>query len=149
MKTQSKQLLAGVILAVGLVVLVGSASQTDAPTSGVTVYADFPTVEGLQVGDRVEMSGIAIGTVAKMELTSGLRAKVAMQVNKQFPEDSSASVVSTGLFGNKIVAIEVGGSEELIQAGDSLILTEGSIVLDKLLDAIAPPERLNKESSTQ
>jgi len=132
-----KEFMSGLVLALMLAMLVKAATAIEPEATGIPVYADFSSVEGLQVGDSIEMSGIAVGKVSAMELTPSLRAKVRMQIERAFPEDSSASIISTGLFGNKVVAIEAGGSEELITANDSLILTEGSLVLDKLLDAIS------------
>ena len=58
-----------------------------------------------------------------------------MQINNEIkiPTDSSAKISSEGLMGGSYIAIEPGGSDDMLDAGDSIELTQGSIDLIGLL----------------
>ena len=51
----------------------------------------------------------------------------------KIPTDSSAKISSEGLLGASYIAIEPGGSDDMLDAGDSIELTQGSIDLIGLL----------------
>ena len=51
----------------------------------------------------------------------------------KIPTDSSAKISSEGLLGGSYIAIEPGGSNDMLDAGDSIELTQGSIDLIGLL----------------
>ena len=51
----------------------------------------------------------------------------------KIPTDSSAKISSEGLLGGSYIAIEPGGSDDMLDAGDSIELTQGSIDLIGLL----------------
>ena len=52
------------------------------------------------------------------------------------PIDSSISIQTDGLFGNKYAIIEPGGAEKSIKNGDQIIFTEDSILVEDLLRKI-------------
>ena len=58
-----------------------------------------------------------------------------MQIDNdiKIPSDSSAKISSEGLLGGYFVMIEPGGSETMLQAGETIELTQGSIDLIGLL----------------
>ena len=82
------------------------------------------------------MSGIKIGSVASQDLDGQTYdAVVLMQISNEIkiPTDSSAKISSEGLLGASYIAIEPGGSDDMLDAGDSIELTQGSIDLIGLL----------------
>lgn len=98
--------------------------------------ASFDRVDGLAVGSDVRMSGIKIGTVTDQTLDSdSFLAKVEISIDKgiDLPDDTSAKVVSDGLLGGAYVALEAGGSIDLLQAGDKIEFTQGSIDIMSLI----------------
>ena len=52
------------------------------------------------------------------------------------PDDSSASIVSSGLMGSKYIEIEPGGSEDYLAPGDEFSYTQDAMVIEELLDRI-------------
>ena len=87
-------------------------------------------------GADVRLSGIKIGSVTSQNLdVQTYDAVVLMQINNEvkIPADSSAKISSEGLLGGNYIAIEPGGSDEMLIAGDSIELTQGSIDLIGLL----------------
>ena len=100
------------------------------------ISAIFTEVSGLMTGADVRLSGIKIGSVTSQNLdVQTYDAVVLMQINNEIkiPADSSAKISSEGLLGGNYIAIEPGGSDEMLIAGDSIELTQGSIDLIGLL----------------
>lgn len=107
-------------------------------SEGYRIYAHFGRTDGLGIGDAVRMAGVTIGRVVAADLDEHFNSRLTLEVDSKYkiPEDSSASIVSFGLIGGKYVEIEVGGSEEYINPGDSLSYTQDAMVLEELLDRI-------------
>jgi phospholipid/cholesterol/gamma-HCH transport system substrate-binding protein len=53
--------------------------------------------------------------------------------NLKLPQDSSASVVTQGVLGDKLVAIEPGGAEEMIADGGTIEHTQSAVILERLI----------------
>ena len=93
--------------------------------SGYTVYADFPSVAGLKVGDPVEIAGVKIGRVEAMGLADDrARLQLRIQDDVKLQEDVIASVRSRGLIGDKFVIITPGASDKIIPSGGKVRETD-------------------------
>src|SRR5689334_13773235 len=82
-------------------------------STGYEVTAKFNRADGVNVGTDVRLSGIKVGTVARMALdpmTYNAVVTIALQSNVKLPDDSSARITSEGLLGNQYISIEPGGS---------------------------------------
>ena len=75
--------------------------------SGYTVYADFPSVAGLKIGDPVEIAGVKIGRVEVMGLADD-RARLQLRI----------------LIGDKFVLITPGASDKIIPPGGKIRETD-------------------------
>ena len=98
--------------------------------------AAFVSSSGLKEGASVELGGVRIGSVTKIELDPdsylsyvefSLPTKVIVQ------EDAIASVRTSGIIGDKFLKLTPGGSETLLRDGDILYETESSISLEELV----------------
>ena len=105
--------------------------------SFIEVTATFNKIDGVQKGTPVMISGVQIGSVKKISLNNNF-PKVFMSLKKDLdiPDDSSISIQTDGLFGNKFLMIEIGGSENLLLTGNSFLFTEDSILVEELLEKI-------------
>ena len=103
-----------------------------------SVYATFNRTDGLSIGDKVRMAGIDVGHVDKSVLDDDYRATLTLKIREGtlIPDDSSASIVSSGIMGNKYIEIEPGGSEEYIEDQGEFFYTQDAIVLEELIDRI-------------
>ena len=63
----------------------------------------------------------------------------------KIPDDSSASIVSSGLMGPKYIEIEAGGSEDYIPAGGEFSYTQDAMVIEELLDRIVSIGKANRK----
>jgi phospholipid/cholesterol/gamma-HCH transport system substrate-binding protein len=121
-KEIAQQVRLGIFVLVGLglflatVFLIGSENNIFNKT--VTVSAVFRNVEGLKRGDNVWLSGVKVGTVKDVEISSQGRVKVLLSLKGEQTEfikkDASATIGSDGLVGNKIVILQPGTSPEKI-----------------------------------
>lgn len=100
--------------------------------------ASFGRTDGLLVGDKVRMAGVDIGRVVSSKLGLGYHALLTMEIKEgiKIPDDSSASIVSSGIMGNKYIEIEPGGSEDYLAPNAQFNYTQDAIVLEELLDRI-------------
>ncbi|MDH5181585.1 MAG: outer membrane lipid asymmetry maintenance protein MlaD [Gammaproteobacteria bacterium] len=130
---------------------------------GYTVTARFEDASGLKVRSPVSMAGVRIGRVTGISFDKhSLEAVVTMRIEKNYdtlPSGTSASIYTAGLLGEKYIGLEPGSGasdcddallaelegkksagnenkeckEEVLKDGTELKLTQGSMVLEKLI----------------
>lgn len=102
-----------------------------------TVYARFENIGGLTPRSKVTMSGVLIGEVVDIRLDKDqLMALVEMRINNDIDflsVDSSASILTAGLLGEKYIGIGVGAEDEMLSDGDTIEDTQSAMVLEDLI----------------
>jgi phospholipid/cholesterol/gamma-HCH transport system substrate-binding protein len=93
--------------------------------SGMTVYAEFPNIKGLQVGNNVRFLGTNAGYVSSVSVKNDSIIVVAMVVNNDMKEfirkNSSVEIRNEGVMGSKILEIQPGtGDFDIIENNDML-----------------------------
>jgi len=104
--------------------------------AGYPLVAKFDRVDGLTIGGDVRMSGIKVGTVTRQTIDpETYRAVVNFTIdsNIKIPDDSAAKIASLGLLGGNYLALEPGGSDNMLKAGEEVRYTQGAV---SLLDLI-------------
>lgn len=114
------------------------------------VTATFGRTDGLLTGDKVRLAGIDVGRVSGAVLDDNFNAVLTLEIKDGIliPDDSSASIVSSGLMGSKYIEIEPGGSEEYIGDGGQFSYTQDAMVLEELLDRIIALGKAKKNPQT-
>jgi phospholipid/cholesterol/gamma-HCH transport system substrate-binding protein len=100
------------------------------------VYGYFTSVSGLKKGAIVEMAGVEIGVVSDISLDKEqLMAKVEFSIDKgiSLSEDVIASVKTAGIIGQKYIDIAPGGSDIMLDPGQSIFVTESSLDIESLV----------------
>ena len=103
---------------------------------GLTLQAYFDEVGGLSARAPVVIGGVKVGQVVRIGLDpDDYRARVTMDLDRslRLPEDSSASIVTQGVLGDKLVAIEPGGAEEILEEGGTIEHTQSAVILERLI----------------
>jgi phospholipid/cholesterol/gamma-HCH transport system substrate-binding protein len=102
---------------------------------GLSVYAKFDQVAGLKNRAPVELSGVKIGQVTSIVLDDDFRARVDLDLRDdiELPFDSSASIFTAGLLGDRYISIELGAEEESLKNGEEIGMTESAIVMERIL----------------
>lgn len=101
-----------------------------------TLTAKFDNIGGLKVRAPVRSAGVTVGRVTSIALDpKTFQGVVTLDVQKsvQFPNDSSARILTAGLLGDQYVGLEAGASEKNFAAGDTIKQTQSAIVLESLI----------------
>jgi phospholipid/cholesterol/gamma-HCH transport system substrate-binding protein len=51
----------------------------------------------------------------------------------QFPADTSAKILTSGLLGDQYIGLEPGGAEQNLKPGDTIKMTQSAVVLENLI----------------
>jgi phospholipid/cholesterol/gamma-HCH transport system substrate-binding protein len=140
MKKMNLEMIVGVFLLAGfisfswLAVKMGDINPFQNETYPVT--ARFTSISGLKEGSTIELAGVVVGKVRRIELDTGdYEAVVHMDISKQveLQDDTIASIRTSGIIGDKYIKLSPGGSDIILAAGDAIEETEPSISLEELV----------------
>ena len=138
------------LMAVFVIFYSGQHHRATAGLTEYTIYAIFNRIDGLDVGTEVRLSGIPIGTVEALALTSNYRARVTMRLRQdvELPADTSAAIHTDGLFGSKFVILDPGGDDVMLKNGDTITFTQDAVVVSDLLDLIIAEGKSQRAEAT-
>ena len=100
------------------------------------VNAKFENIGGLKVRAPVKSAGVVVGRVGDIRFDNNdFEAVVTMNMDSrfQFPKDSSAKILTSGLLGEQYIGITAGGDSANLKSGDTLKLTQSAVVLENLI----------------
>ena len=100
------------------------------------VEARFDNIGGLKVRGPVRSAGVLVGRVDEIHFDNErFQASVTMSLDKRynFPKDTTASILTSGLLGETYVGLEAGGDSKALAAGDRIQITQSAVVLEKLI----------------
>jgi phospholipid/cholesterol/gamma-HCH transport system substrate-binding protein len=102
---------------------------------GLILYAAFDQTGGLKARAPVVISGVKVGQVDSIGLDADYRARVEMALRKnlKLPIDTSASIVTAGLLGDRYISLQLGGDDKDLKSGDEIRFTESAILLERLI----------------
>jgi len=102
---------------------------------GLKLYATFDQIADLKVRAPVEIAGVPVGQVKGIRLNDDFRARVLLDVDQslKLPVDSSASIVTSGLLGDRYIAIEIGAEDEFLRDGEEIAYTDSALVLERII----------------
>ena len=102
---------------------------------GLTLYAAFDQTGGLKPRAPVVIAGVKVGQVSSIALDRNARARVALDLDKslKIPTDTTASIVTSGLLGDRYVSLQLGGDEQSLEAGDEITFTESAVILERMI----------------
>ncbi|SNX28892.1 phospholipid/cholesterol/gamma-HCH transport system substrate-binding protein [Polynucleobacter meluiroseus] len=125
----------GILAALFLALKVGNMNAFSfAPT--YTVSARFDNIGGLKPRAPVKSAGVVVGRIANITFDDKTyQATVVMTIDQmyQFPKDSSAKILTSGLLGEQYVGLEAGGADDMLVAGERITQTQSAIVLESLI----------------
>jgi len=127
----------GVVLVVALFFLVFAYTSADlGKVDGYEVTASFPSIEGLNVGSDVRISGVKVGTVVGQKLdplTFLVEVRMGIDESVELPIDTAAIIASESLLGGKFMRLEPGGDEDVIGPGGAIEYTQAPLNLEELV----------------
>ncbi len=135
-------------ISVGLLMLAGIATVTflalqvsargfSQNQAGYNVAAFFTNAAGLTDKAKVSLAGVTIGRVESIEIIpTTMKAKVAMKINSDvnyLSSDSSAVIQTSGVLGEKYVAIYPGSADESLEPGAEIHDTQSSMIFEDMI----------------
>lgn len=126
-----------IALALWATLLVGATPDWMAGPSRV-FSARFDDVTGLARETNVSIAGVAVGKVSRIDL-DGARARVEIRLTDdsvEIPVDSTVSIRSRGLLGEKVLEIHPGRSRQMLEPGGVITRTVSNGSIDKLVDRL-------------
>jgi len=101
------------------------------------VTARFDNVGSLKARAPVSMSGVTIGRVTDIRFDSdSLEAVVTFVVDSaydQIPDDSDASILTSGLLGSQYIGLTAGGSMFYLEDGSEILFTQSALLLENII----------------
>ncbi|MCH8056856.1 MAG: outer membrane lipid asymmetry maintenance protein MlaD [Proteobacteria bacterium] len=136
------ELASGIFLLLGIAALVWLAMRaTDyGQEIGKDTYrisARFTNVADLRVKSPVKIAGVTVGMVESIVLDPVMfEAVVNMDIATRFneiPSDTGASVLTSGVLGDRYIGLEPGGAPDMLVEGDELFITQSALILEQVI----------------
>lgn len=105
-----------------------------------TFYAYYDNVQGLQSSAAVQVKGLGVGRVSKIELIDSEKVKVTISVsnNVPLPVGTAAELASADLLGTKIIRLKLGMGTQMLEDGATIPASIEGGIIDNLSVEIAP-----------
>lgn len=144
MKQSKLELVVGVFVLAGLVAVaylalrIGAGALVGGDT--YVLKARFSNAGGLNSGSNVLIAGVPVGRVESIALNpADYSALVELRVRKdvKLPVDSIASIKTSGLIGDKFLALSPGAEDEMLAPGALINDTESTVDIESLISRFA------------
>lgn len=137
------ELVVGVFLILGILGFVALAIQVSGLNPATYterhyyLYARFNNIAGLTNRAKVTMAGVNVGTVDRITLDkTNEQALVRLRIKATIDfltTDTSATILTSGLLGERYIELTSGADETILQDGDFLEFTQSALVLENLI----------------
>ena len=100
------------------------------------VNAYFTNIGGLKPKASIKSAGVLVGRVTDITLDTGrYEARVVMSLDRryQFPRDTFANILTSGLLGEQYIGLMPGGDSEMLKSGETIKKTQSAAVLEDLI----------------
>jgi len=100
------------------------------------VHAKFANIGGLKVRAPVKSAGVVVGRVADIRFDNESYEAIVtinLGVDYQFPRDTTAKILTSGILGEQYIGLEAGGDGVMLKNGDRVRLTQSAVVLENLI----------------
>lgn len=160
MASRSQKIKLGIFLAVStglliLVIVLFAGLSLLKPVKSYRIH--FPdSVSGLQIGAKVKLNGVDVGSVSRVEVdpdnVEHVRVTVQMDSDAPVKVDSQAFLILQGITGLKYIDIRSGTrNAQVLEPGGSIIAGKDTIakVMDRADDILDNIERITSEQNVQ
>jgi phospholipid/cholesterol/gamma-HCH transport system substrate-binding protein len=136
------ELASGIFLCLGIAALIWLATQAtdygqELGKDTYLVSARFANVGDLKKRAPVKIGGVTAGLVESIDLDPvSFQAIVRMKISSRFsqiPSDTGASVLTSGVLGDRYIGLEPGGAPDFLVDGDEIFITQSALVLEQVI----------------
>jgi len=144
MKQTRLELLVGLFVLLGiaavayLTIKLGAGSLIGGPT--YLIEARFTNASGLHSGGSVLVAGVTVGRVEQVRMDPADYSAIAtlrVESGLRLPTDSMASIKTSGLIGDKYIALSPGAEDTYLEPGNRITMTESAVDLESLIGRMA------------
>lgn len=141
-RKRSVELMVGLFVVMGFAALLFTALQAANLGSfafgqkSYQVEALFDNIGGLKSRAPVKSAGVVVGRVESVTFDNEMfQAKVVMSIDAgfEFPADSEAQILTSGLLGEQYIGLVAGADEEVLGAGSKIRRTQSAMVLEQMV----------------
>ncbi|NKN33838.1 outer membrane lipid asymmetry maintenance protein MlaD [Marichromatium bheemlicum] len=141
-KQRNIEILVGAFMAAGFVALFFLAMQVSnlslaGMDEGYRLTARFANVGSLKARAPVTMAGVRIGRVEAVDFDPrAFEAVVTLRIDPavdSIPMDTFANVFTSGLLGEQYIALDPGGSPDVLVDGDEIMHTQSAMILEQMI----------------
>jgi phospholipid/cholesterol/gamma-HCH transport system substrate-binding protein len=102
---------------------------------GFRLFARFDQIGGLKPRAPVVIAGVKVGQIQSIVLAEDYRARVTMDLDPslKIPADTTASIVTSGLLGDRYISLELGGDTQMLGPGEEIGFTESAVILERVI----------------
>lgn len=128
-----------VIVGIGALLILGLKVGNLTSYNAGEVYnltGSFENIGGLKIRAPVKSAGVVVGRVLDIQFSPGTYdAVVTMGISSsyQFPKDTFASILTSGLLGEQYIGLSPGGDVAMLADGDKIMKTNSAIVLEEMI----------------
>jgi phospholipid/cholesterol/gamma-HCH transport system substrate-binding protein len=144
MKKSKTEFLVGLFVLLGVAAIIHLSIRAGSGTllGGDTYLLEtrFANAGGIHRGSSVMLSGVGVGRVEGVRMEpSDFSAIVTLRLPTalRLPTDSMASIKTSGLIGDKFIALSPGADEVFLEPGARIIDTESAVDLESLIGKMA------------
>ena len=136
------ELASGIFLLLGIAALIWLATRAtdygqDIGDDTYTISARFTNVGDLRNRAPVKIGGVTAGMVESVELDPvTFEAIVNMNISSRYdeiPTDTGASILTSGVLGDRYIGLEPGGAPDYLVDGDVIFITQSALVLEQVI----------------
>jgi phospholipid/cholesterol/gamma-HCH transport system substrate-binding protein len=152
-RTFNVELLVGIFTMLGVAasgyLAVGLAGLQIGPSDSYIMFAEFDNVSGLKYGASVEIAGVPVGEVTKIELKDP-KAIVSLKINNSFrvKDDDILSIRTKGIIGDRYVKVSRGASDNYIPVNGTTKETESVVDIEDVIGKVIHSLSGDKEEET-
>ena len=109
-------------------------SMAGGPTYSVVAY--FDDIGGLKPRAAVRGAGVVVGRVSSIDFDDQrYQARVLLEIDSgvEFPKDTSAQILTSGLLGEKYIGLSPGADPQPLKNNDRITITQSAVVLENII----------------
>lgn len=130
-------LMGAIVIAIAAFFLVFAYSSSRVSADGGYILkVKFDRIDGIKVGSDVSVSGMKVGNVTKISIdpkTYMAHVEISVASDIQLPIDTSAEIISSGLLGDKYIALVPGGDDKNLADGGEIKHAQPAVSLEAMI----------------
>lgn len=153
-KRATVDLWAGILICLAFVALIFTMCRAEVlsvgnPSATYRLEARFTDIGGLKETAPVRSAGVLVGRVERIRFDNqAYEAVVSLAIDERFsfPVDTSASILTSGVLGERYVNLDAGSDGGKLRPGGRITITSPAVVIEDLIGQFLFPDKEQREA---